>query len=309
MKNILYLTLIIILVSCNNNKVDFDASGYFEADEVIVSAEQNGKILDLKVEEGQTLQANQAVGQIDVEGQRLQKEQVLAFKSSLQDKTVSATDQVKVAEKQLSAQQAQLNHLLQEQIRTQNLVDADAAPRKNLDDINAQITQLRRQMAVTREQINVYKTHSATQNKSVMSEAEPLEKNAEVIQYQIDKGTVINPISGTVLTTYANEGELASMGKPLYKIANLDHIYLKAYVSGEQLPDLKLNQEVTVRIDNGEEGYKNYQGIVQWISSEAEFTPKTIQTKKERANLVYAIKVKVVNDGFLKVGMYGEVIL
>ncbi|MXV38155.1 HlyD family efflux transporter periplasmic adaptor subunit [Flavobacteriaceae bacterium Ap0902] len=309
MKNIFYLTLITLFVSCDNNVVDFDASGYFEADEVIVSAEQNGKILDLNVAEGQTLQANQAVGQIDVEGQRLQKEQVLASKSSLQDKTVSTTDQVKVAEKQLSAQQAQLNHLLQEQSRTQNLVDADAAPRKNLDDINAQITQIRRQMAVTREQINVYKTQSETQNKSVLSEEEPLEKNAEIIQYQIDKGTVVNPIAGTVLTTYANEGELASMGKPLYKIANLDNIYLKAYVSGDQLPNLKLNQEVTVRIDHGEDGYKNYKGFVQWISSDAEFTPKTIQTKKERANLVYAIKVKVANDGYLKLGMYGEVIL
>lgn len=307
MKKALILTIILFITACNTTDKDFDAAGYFEADETIVSAEQVGTILEMNIQEGQQIAQGAIVAQINVEAQELQKEQILAKQSALEQKTVTSNSQVSVAKSQLAAQQAQLNHLLQEKNRTQNLVKADAAPRKQLDDINAQITQMYKQMQVTREQIQLYESNTNDQNKSILSEKEPLQKSAAQVQYQIDQGKVVNPITGTVLTKYAEKGEMAVMGKPLYKISNLDEVYLKAYVSGEQLPQVKLNQQITVRVDNGE-GYKNYIGTITWISSEAEFTPKTIQTKKERANLVYAIKIKVKNDGYLKLGMYGEVI-
>ena len=307
MKKALILTIILFITACNTTDKDFDAAGYFEADETIVSAEQVGTILEMNIQEGQQIAQGAIVAQINVEAQELQKEQILAKQSALEQKTVTSNSQVSVAKSQLAAQQAQLNHLLQEKNRTQNLVKADAAPRKQLDDINAQITQMYKQMQVTREQIQLYESNTNDQNKSILSEKEPLQKSAAQVQYQIDQGKVVNPITGTVLTKYAEKGEMAVMGKPLYKISNLDEVYLKAYVSGEQLPQVKLNQQITVRVDNGE-GYKNYTGNITWISSEAEFTPKTIQTKKERANLVYAIKIKVKNDGYLKLGMYGEVI-
>lgn len=307
MKKALILTIILFITACNTTDKDFDAAGYFEADETIVSAEQVGTILEMNIQEGQQIAQGAIVAQINVEAQELQKEQILAKQSALEQKTVTSNSQVSVAKSQLAAQQAQLIHLLQEKNRTQNLVKADAAPRKQLDDINAQITQMYKQMQVTREQIQLYESNTNDQNKSILSEKEPLQKSAAQVQYQIDQGKVVNPITGTVLTKYAEKGEMAVMGKPLYKISNLDEVYLKAYVSGEQLPQVKLNQQVTARVDNGE-GYKNYIGTITWISSEAEFTPKTIQTKKERANLVYAIKIKVKNDGYLKLGMYGEVI-
>jgi HlyD family secretion protein len=154
--------------------------------------------------------------------------------------------------------------------------------------------------------LNTYNIN--TQNRSILSEKAPMEKAAAQLQEQINKGQVINPINGTVLTNYALQGEMQTVGKPLYKIANTETLDLKAYVTGVQLPQIKVGQQVTVRIDDGKEGYKEYAGTITWISSKSEFTPKTIQTKDERANLVYAIKVNVKNDGYLKIGMYGEVL-
>ena len=293
--------------SCSNEK-DFDAAGNFEADEVIVSAQQNGALLAFEVAEGQRLEFNQVVGQIDVEAQKLQKAQTQATISALQQKTVTPAAQTEVVRRQLAAQQAQLDQLQNERRRTQNLVNADAAPRKQLDDINASITQLNRQIAATRSQIALYESNAATQNRSILSERAPIERSAAVIQNQIEKGQIMNPVAGTVLTRYAMQGEMATIGRPLYKIANVDTLNLKAYVTGQQLPQIKLGQPVTVRIDDGKGGYKNYTGTISWISTKSEFTPKTIQTKNERENLVYAIKVRVKNDGFLKIGMYGEVL-
>lgn len=296
-----------ILAACNNNKISYDASGNFEADEVMVSAQQNGQLLYFSVREGDQLKEGAVVGQIDMTVQRLQKEQTEATISALQQKTGSAADQVKVAKAQLAAQQIQLNNLQRERERSQNLVKADAAPRKQVDDINAQIDQLQKQMAVTREQISLYHSTTATQNRSILSEKAPLEKAAQQLQAQIDKGQVVNPIAGTVLTNYALKGEMAVLGKPLYKIADTDTLFLRAYITGNQLPLIKPGQQVQVRVDQGEKKYKSYPGNIIWISDKSEFTPKTIQTKKERANLVYAIKVSVKNDGYLKIGMYGEV--
>ena len=162
-------------------------------------------------------------------------------------------------------------------------------------------------MAVTQQQINVKKNDIATQNRSILSEAEPLKKRVAQLEDQQQRANIVNPVSGTVITKYAEAGEITSSGKALYKIADLSELNLRAYVTGVQLPTIKLGQQVKVMIDQGEKKYKEYTGNIIWISDKAEFTPKTIQTKEERANLVYAIKVKVKNDGYLKIGMYGEV--
>jgi len=302
------LAAMLIFSSCGGNDRANDASGNFEADEVIVSARQNGELLAYTIAEGEHLAAGAVVGQIDVTIQKLQKEQTEASIAALQAKTTTSDEQVNVVRKQLAVQQTQLAHLHQEEQRTENLVKADAAPRKQLDDIHAQIDQLQKQMAVTREQIGLYTSNTATQNRSILSEKTPLEKTAQQFQAQMDKGRIINPIDGVVLTNYALKGETAVVGKPLYKIANTDTLILRAYVTGMQLPLIKSDQQVQVRIDQGEESYKSYPGTITWISDKSEFTPKIIQTKDERVNLVYAIKVRVKNDGYLKIGMYGEVL-
>lgn len=299
---------LVIFASCNGNKNNYDASGNFEADEVIVSAQQNGELLSYSVNEGQRLQQEAVVGQIDVTIPKLQKEQTEASISALKEKTTTSNEQVDVVKKQLAVQQSQLNNLYKERQRTQNLVTEDAAPRKQLDDMNAQIDQLQKQMAATRQQIDFYNSNTATQNRSILSEKAPLQKTVEQFQEQINKGQIVNPINGIVLTNYALKGEMASIGKPLYKIANTDTLTLRAYVTGEQLPQIKMGQQVQVRIDAGNKSYKNYPGTITWIADKSEFTPKTIQTKNERANLVYAMKVIVKNDGYLKIGMYGEVL-
>jgi HlyD family secretion protein len=302
-----------VLVCCGwfyscSEKNNFDAAGNFEADEIIVSAQQNGILLAFDITEGQKLEPNQTVGQIDVETQKLQKAQTEATLSALHQKTATPDAQTNLVRKQLAAQQAQLDQLQREKKRTQNLVNDGAAPSKQLDDINSAITILERQMDATRSQIALYESNTATQNRSILSESTPIAKSAAVLQNQIEKGQIINPIAGVVLTKYAMQGEMAMVGKPLYKIANVDTLNLKAYVTGKQLPQIKLGQTVTVRIDDGKGGYKNYSGTISWVADKSEFTPKTIQTKDERENLVYAIKVRVQNDGFLKIGMYAEMV-
>jgi len=186
-------------------------------------------------------------------------------------------------------------------------LEADATTQKQVDDINAQVEETKRQIAVSQQQINLYNSNIATQNRSVLSEKAPLQKSIAQIEDQISKGQIVNPVKGTVLTKYAMQGEMATIGKPLYKIADIDTITLRAYITGSQLPQIKLGQQVKVLIDSGAHGYKEYPGTISWISDKSEFTPKTIQTKDERANLVYAIKIRVKNDGYLKIGMYAEV--
>ncbi|HVX51122.1 MAG TPA: HlyD family efflux transporter periplasmic adaptor subunit [Chitinophagaceae bacterium] len=305
-KSMLLLTAI-LLVSCSGNQNLYDASGTFEADEVIVSARQNGQLISFNAEEGDTISSGTLVGTIDVGNIQLQKEQVQATIQSLQDKTANVQPQVDLIKKQLAVQEAQLAQQLREKTRTENLVKADAATQKQLDDINAAIDQLQKQIAATRQQIQVAENNVATQNRNVFSEKTPLEKSVAQIQDQIDKGQIINPVSGTVLTKYAMQGEVTSIGKALYKIANLDTLTLKAYVTGNQLSQIKLGQQVTVLVDSTAKTYRHYAGTVYWVSDESEFTPKTIQTKDERANLVYAVKIRVKNDGHIKIGMYGEV--
>jgi HlyD family secretion protein len=305
---IMALYILLGLQSCSESD-NYDASGNFEADEVIVSAQQNGEILSFTLNEGDQLHAGQVVGQIDITLPQLQKAQVQASINSLKEKTSTPYAQVELIRKQLTVQESQLKQQYREQKRTVNLLKADAATPKQLDDINARIEQLQQEIAVTRQQVKLSTSNVASQNRGITSEKAPLEATLKQFDEQINRGKIINPITGLVLTKYALKGEIAVAGKPLYKIANLDTLTLKAYLTGDKLASLKIGQPVKVRIDYGKDSYKNYKGILTWISGKAEFTPKTIQTKNERANLVYAIKVSVKNDGFLKIGMYGEVFL
>lgn len=307
MKYLSILFLTGLLAACNRQAPEYDASGNFEADEVIVSARQNGELLSFTVKEGDTLQQNAVVGRIDVTGITLQKAQVEASIAALRSKTTDPSPRLELIKRQLAVQQSQLAQQLRERARTENLVKADAATRKQLDDIDALVDQLQKQLQATRQQLAVESANTGNQNRSIMSEKAPLEKSAAELDDRISKGLVVNPITGVVLTRYALQGEVAAVGKPLYKIANTDTLLLRAYITGTQLPLVKTGQQVQVRIDAGSKTYKNYTGTISWISDKSEFTPKTIQTKDERASLVYALKVRVKNDGYLKIGMYGEI--
>jgi len=292
---------------CNWNKQQSDASGTFEADEVVVSSEVGGKILTLSVEEGSVLAKDSIVGIIDSVPLLLQRAQVEATIHSLRLKTMDVQPQVKLLEDQIEAQKIQLAYLISERDRTIRLVKADAATTKQLDDYNDQIDVLRKQIEANVQQIKVQQTTVGTQNSSIMSESNPLNKSVAQIDDQLKRVYIKNPVNGTVLTKYAMAGEYTTIGKALYKIANLSVITLRIYITGNQLAQVKLDQPVTVLVDSGSSQYKHYSGVITWISDKSEFTPKTIQTRDERANLVYAVKIHVKNDGLLKIGMYGEV--
>ena len=206
-----------------------------------------------------------------------------------------------------AAEPATAPRILATLTNAQQVICLDAATGKQLDDVNAQIDLVNRQMNVTRQQIQVQKNAVGTQNRGILSQQKPLEKRAAQVADLLNKTHVRNPVTGVVLAKYAEAGELTAVGKALYKVADLSSLNLRAYVTGTQLPQIRLGQPVTVRIDSGAGGYRELPGTITWISDKAEFTPKTIQTKEERANLVYAVKIKVKNDGYLKIGMYGEV--
>ena len=310
MKRIIQFSIVLassVIISCNGNGNGFDASGTFEADETIVSSEMAGKLLSFNVKEGMQLSKDSIIGMVDATNINLQQQQVEASINALNQKTADVNPQIQLLQNQIAVQQSQLDNLLHEKTRIENLIKADAATGKQLDDINAQIDVVKKTMSVTQQQINVQRNNTATQNRSILSEAEPLRKRVAQLKDQKQRANIVNPVNGTVITKYAQEGEITSAGKALYKIADLSELNLRAYVTGVQLPAIKLNQTVKVMIDEGAKKYKEYSGTIIWISDKAEFTPKTIQTKEERANLVYAIKVKVKNDGYLKIGMYGEV--
>jgi len=283
----------IILSACNNNKVSFDASGSFEAEETIISSEATGTIKQFSIEEGQTLEAGQAIGYIDSLQLYLKKKQLLAQTKA----TASRKPNVSA---QLAALQSQLATAQKEKVRITNLVNGDAAPRKQLDDINAQIDVLKKQIEAQKSSLDI-------STESISNDVLPLQVQVEQLNDQLSKCKIINPTNGTVLTKYAEANEMTATGKPLYKIADLSNIILRAYITGDQLTQVKLNQTVKVLTDDGKGGYKETEGTISWINDKAEFTPKTIQTKNERANMVYAIKVKVKNDGTYKIGMYGEI--
>ncbi len=313
---------VILFFACNNGNNKYDATGTFEADEIIVSAEATGKILHLNVEEGSTLVKDSVVGNIDPSAIELQKEQAASSVDALTQKTTDPSPQINILQsqmvaqtKQIAVQEEQLKTVLKEQQRFKNLVAADASPAKQLDDITGQVNVLREQiiasksqLAVLQSQVNSQRQAVAIQNRSILSEKNPMEKKVAQIQDQLNKTKIINPVTGTVLTKYADANEYTNTGKAIYKIADLSTMKLRAYITGSQLAQVKLNQQVKVLVDDGKGKYREQKGIISWISDKAEFTPKTIQTKEERANLVYAIKINVKNDGYLKIGMYGEVV-
>ncbi len=314
---------LIALVSCNSGKAKYDASGTFEADEIIVSAEATGKILQLDFEEGDTLAKNDAVGSIDVLGLELQKGQIEASLRAIGQKTNDAEPQVAILKAQSKTQKAQIEVLQQqievaekERVRLGKLVKADAATPKQLDDAIGQIAVLQKQLNTAKEQLGVLEQQIAStrasvnlQNRGILSEKPGIQKRVEQVNDQIARGQIKNPAAGIVLAKYAMAGEFATLGKPLYKIADMSEMTLRAYITGAQLSSVKTGQNVKVLVDDGPDKLKELPGTVTWISNKAEFTPKTIQTKDERANLVYALKIKVKNDGTLKIGMYGEVLL
>lgn len=299
--------LAFIFVSCSTDKEKFDASGTFEVTEVVVSSEIPGKITVLDIREGDTVSANSIVGKVDASNILLQQEQVEASIGALSEKTADVSPQVKLLENQLAVQQSHVENLEHEKARMERLFKQDAATGKQVDDISYQLDAARKQLLVTIQQINVQRNNVTTQNRSILSEKKPLEKRVALLQDQVQRANIINPVTGTVITKYAEAGELTSIGKAIYKVADMKEMILRAYITGDQFSQVKLNQQVKVFVDNGPGKYREYKGVITWISDKAEFTPKTIQTKDERANLVYAIKINVKNDGLLKIGMYGEV--
>jgi len=282
----------IFLVSCSNSDGDVDASGTFETTEIIVSTESMGKIMQLNVEEGQQLNFNQRVGYIDTTQLYLKKLQLLASKKALQSRRPDI-------QKQIAALEQQIETAKTERKRVENLVKAEASTTKQLDDANAQIKVLEKQLEATKSSLE-------NTSNSILGDNEALQIQIEQIEDQLQKCYITSPISGVVLTKYAEQGELATPGKALFKIGDVTNMILRAYVTSDQLTQIALGQKVKVYADYGEDR-KEYEGLVSWISSKSEFTPKTIQTRDERANLVYAVKINIKNDGLLKIGMYGNV--
>lgn len=307
MKYLFFALFLAFFAACQKNGPTADAYGNFEADERIISAEANGQILEFNLEEGQVLQAAQVIGRIDSTQLMLKKEQLQAAIRAVAAKSPAISAQLAVFEKQLNASRQQLSTLQREKQRVENLLKSDAATPKQLDDLNDQITLVQRQMDVILEQRSAADASLSTQKGGLLAEILPLEKQIAQLDDQIEKCRIENPLAGTVLTRYAEAGELASFGKPLYKIADLNKMILRAYVAGDQLGSIRLGQQLKVTIDAPGGAMREFSGKITWISSKAEFTPKIIQTKDERVNLVYAVKINVANDGSLKIGMPGEV--
>lgn len=284
--------LLLALTGCSRNE-DFDATGTFEATEVVVSAEATGRILSFDADEGDRLERGQRVGSIDTVQLYLQKMQLERQIASVRSNRPDISKQVTALREQIAQQET-------ERARVKRLLDDGAATTKQLDDIDASLKILNGQLEATLSTLR-NNTVSIDENSS------SIELQIAQIEDRLAKCRIVSPVTGTVLAKYAEAGELASTGRPLMKIADLDHIYLRAYFTSEQLAALRLGQEVTVTADFGADERYEYPGSVVWIASESEFTPKNIQTKNSRANLVYAVKIAVKNDGRLKLGLYGEV--
>lgn len=291
MKNLLnsfFIIGILFLSACNNGEPEPDAYGNFEVDETIVSASMPGKLIYFKVEEGQPLDSGYVAGVVDTTDLYLAKQEVKANRKAIGSQGDNIMAQLQVLEDQLA-------NLKREQKRLQNLVEAGAATTKQLDDINGNIDVVKSQMASVR-----------TQNPGVIGKVEALDAKLDQLNHNIQKSIITNPVNGIVLSKLAEPFEMTGPGKPVYKIAALDIIYLRAYIPGSQLSSIKIGQEVTVKTDGSGGQLIDFPGTVSWISTEAEFTPKNIQTREERVDLVYAVKIRVKNDGRLKIGMPGE---
>ena len=287
MKQLFTFLILINLVACNKNNDKADGYGNFEATEVTISAEASGKIEYLNLEEGAIVSPNTQVGLIDTTQLYLSKQQLIASKNTIASKSGNVLSQTAVLNEQLKT-------TLIEQKRIQNMFAENAATKRQVDEINGKVNVLHEQIkSVT------------TQDAPISNEQKSIDVQIEKINDQIQKCKIINPFLGTVLAKYSEANEITNFGKPLYKLADLTTLTLRVYISEKQLNQIKVGQKVTVKIDT-QEDMKSYPGTISWISSSAEFTPKIIQTKEERANLVYAVKVNVKNDGSLKIGMPAE---
>lgn len=283
----------LLSVSCGNESAQWDATGVFEAKEVVVSARQPGELLDFSAEDGQNLHAGISVGTIDTTQAALQRRRLHAEMRAMTARRLDADEQL--------ADLRQLWHNLDaERRRFATLAEERAVPQKQVDDIE-------RQMLVAERRIAARRATIAATNNSIDEQTASLAAQAACFDQQIRTARIVAPVSGTVLATYAARGEYVAPGRPLFKMADLNRMYLRAYLTAEQVNALTIGSEVKVYADQGRNERRAYRGTVVWIAQEAEFTPKTIQTRDERAHLVYAVKIRIANDGFVKRGMYGEI--
>lgn len=285
---ILGIALVLSMSSCGGDNGKADGYGNFEATEITISAENNGKLMQFNVKEGDLLEKGTLLGYIDTIPLSLKREQLLSSKAVVSSQSKSVLSQISVLNAKLKTANAN-------KLRAENLIADNAGTQKQLDDINGEIDVIKQQILSVE-----------IQNAPVVNELKSIDVQLRQIDDQILKSKIINPVNGTVLTKYAEASEITSFGKPLYKIADLSIMKLRAYLSETQLARLKIGQEVTVKIDDAD-AMQSHIGTISWVASEAEFTPKIIQTKEERVALVYAIKVDVPNDGSLKIGMPAEV--
>ncbi|WP_025763456.1 HlyD family secretion protein [Dyadobacter tibetensis] len=301
------LIFLSLMASCQEKDMDYDASGVFEAEEIMVPAEVTGIVRKLDLVEGQLVKTGDVLGFIDSTQLHLKKQQLLAQLTGIESRLPQIEVQTAALKKQMGVVHTQIRSLEIEMKRVENLIKVNAATPKQLDDINGQLSVLYRQLEVLEQQYQGQKSVLGTQSKGLASERKPLFIQIEQIDDQLEKCVLRSPMEGTILAKYIHRYEMAAPGKVLYKLADLSTLSLRAYITGDQLPSIRLGQKVEVWTDSGREASLKQEGEITWISDKAEFTPKTIQTKKERANMVYAMKVRVPNDGGLKVGMYGEV--
>ena len=284
----------LVLNACGRKERQYDATGVFEATETTVYAEQTGALLTFNVEEGDTVVQNREVGLIDTTQLWLKMKQAEAMKSVYQS-------QKPEQEKQIAVTRQQLAKAKQDQQRYKELVADGAAPAKMLDDANSQVEVLQRQLDAQLSSLRV-------NTNALDKQMDATDVQTEQLRDQIRKCHILVPAKGTVIEKYVERGEFVSAGKPLFKMADTENMFIRAYVTSAQLENIKTGQKATVFADYGNGGKKEYEGRVTWISSRSEFTPKTILTDDERADLVYAVKVAIKGDGYVKMGMYGEVL-
>jgi HlyD family secretion protein len=289
--NMLIIILPVLVAACGVEESPTDATGVFEATEIIVSSEANGKILDLQIDEGNLVKKGEVVGLIDSIQLYYSKMQLEANKIAIESGKPDIKTQIEATREEIAKQK-------REKKRIEKLFEGDVATQKQLDDINALITVLEAKLNAQRSSLS--KTVS-----TVDAQSNVLNVQIAQLEDQLEKCQIKSPIDGTVLVKYAEPGEMTGAGKALFKVADIDNMILKAYITADQLARIKIGQDVQVLAEFGARESRNYVGKITWISSKSEFTPKTVQTQDERANLVYAVKIAVKNDGLLKIGMYG----
>lgn len=283
----------LMMAACGGNEREYDATGTFEATETTVFAEQSGALLTFNVNEGDMIEAGKEVGLVDTTQVWLKIQQLGATKAVFQSQKPDMEAQIAAIRQQLAKAQ-------QDEQRYRELVADGAAPSKMLDDATNQVKVLQRQLVAQQSALS-------TSTRSLDKQMVATDIQVNQLRDQLKKCHVVTPTKGTVLEKYVERGEFVTVGKPLFKIADTEDMYMRAYVTSAQLQNIKLGQKVTVFADYGDDQRKEYRGTVSWISSRSEFTPKTILTDDERADLVYAVKIAIKNDGFVKIGMYGEV--